>query len=77
VACFPARKRLPNGQNAHCTIRPLRWWRQLVGEVAHKHPGVLYEFRLQFDERGPQGTTRGEEILTNRGEWSQLSEAAP
>ncbi len=30
VACFPARKTLPNGENAHITVRPPEWWRQLV-----------------------------------------------
>ena len=74
VACFPARKHLPNGQNAHCTIRPLRWWRQLVEQVARARPGVLYEFRLQLDERGPQGATaRVEKVLTNREAWASSS----
>jgi FkbM family methyltransferase len=30
VACFPARKTLPNGENAHITVRTPEWWRQLV-----------------------------------------------
>lgn len=30
VACFPARKTLPNGENAHITVRSPQWWRQLV-----------------------------------------------
>jgi hypothetical protein len=30
VACFPARKTLPNGENAHITVRPPDWWRELV-----------------------------------------------
>ena len=50
----------------NCTIRPLKWWRQLVEQVARAHPEVLYEFRLQLDERGPQGApVRVEKILTN------------
>jgi hypothetical protein len=37
-----------------------------VEQVAGAHPGVLYEFRLQLDERGPQGATaRVEKVLTN------------
>jgi hypothetical protein len=75
VACFPARKHLPNGQNAHCTIRPLKWWRQLIEQVARAHPGVLYEFRLQLDERGPQGgTVRVEKVLTNSEERARSSQ---
>lgn len=34
VACFPARKHLPNGENAHVTIRPPEWWRSLVAAHA-------------------------------------------
>ena len=26
IASTPARKRLPNGENAHCTIRPIEYW---------------------------------------------------
>jgi hypothetical protein len=76
VACFPARKHLPNGQNAHCTIRPLKWWRQVFEQVARAHPGVLYELRLQLDESGPRGPTRVEKVLTNRDAWAGTSPAA-
>lgn len=34
VACFAARKTLPNGENAHATIRPPHWWRDLVAARA-------------------------------------------
>lgn len=30
AACFPARKHLPDGQNAHCTVMPPEWW---VGQL--------------------------------------------
>jgi hypothetical protein len=69
VACFPARKRLPNGQNAHCTVRTLKWWRPLIERAARDRPEVLYEFRLQMNERTPQGETRVEKILTNVEAW--------
>jgi FkbM family methyltransferase len=41
VACFPARKTLPNGENAHVTVRPPEWWRNLVAAVAPD--GLLWE----------------------------------
>lgn len=47
VACYPANKRLPNGENAHCTIRPLQWWRELVEGVARRRPGVAWEIWVQ------------------------------
>ena len=46
VACFPAAKRLPNGQNAHCTVKPVKWWRREVERAAQRRPGVRYEMRL-------------------------------
>jgi len=48
VACFPARKRLPSGGNAHCTIKPVRWWEEQIARAARLRPGVLYEFRLAY-----------------------------
>ena len=34
VACYPARKTLPNGENAHVTVRSPEWWRKLVEQHA-------------------------------------------
>ena len=46
VACFPARKRLPSGGNAHCTIRPVKWWKEQIDRAARARSGLLTEFRL-------------------------------
>lgn len=43
VACFPARKHLPNGENAHITVRPPDWWRDLVERVAARHAETAWE----------------------------------
>jgi FkbM family methyltransferase len=43
VACFPARKRLPNGENAHVTLHPPEWWRDLVRRRAERFPGLPWE----------------------------------
>ncbi len=48
VACFPARKRLPSGGNAHCTIKPVRWWEEHLERAARTKPGLMYEFRLAY-----------------------------
>ncbi len=42
VACFPAVKLLPNGQNVHCTIHSPDWWAGVVHAVAMRHPAVSY-----------------------------------
>jgi hypothetical protein len=48
VACFPARKRLPSGGNAHCTIKPVRWWEEQLERAARSNAHVRYEFRLAY-----------------------------
>jgi hypothetical protein len=42
IASFPALKSLPNGENAHCTVRPPAWWAGLLHAIAHRHLGVRY-----------------------------------
>ncbi len=42
VACYPAKKRLSNGENAHCTIRPADWWQTQLSDVADVYPTVRY-----------------------------------
>jgi hypothetical protein len=43
VACYPARKRLPSGENAHITIRPVEWWQSLFAGVAAARPDVDWQ----------------------------------
>ena len=47
IACYPAAKRLPNGENAHCTIRPPEWWNGLFDAAAARHGGVRWQAWLQ------------------------------
>ena len=47
VACYPARKRLPSGENAHCTIRPVAWWRARFETAAAAYPNLLWEVWVQ------------------------------
>lgn len=42
IASYPAKKHLPNGENAHCTIKPIEWWRELIDETTNNHPDVRY-----------------------------------
>ena len=46
IACYPAKKNLPNGQNAHCTVRSPDWWRGMIHAVAMRHTGVSYQFSM-------------------------------
>jgi hypothetical protein len=62
VACFAARKRLPSGGNAHCTVKPPRWWEELIRKTAARKPQVRYEFRF-IEAKG--GAAR-ESVLESR-----------
>lgn len=37
AACFAARKHLPDGQNAHCTIMSPEWWEGQLEAAARRH----------------------------------------
>lgn len=43
VACYPAAKILPNGENAHCTVRAVEFWRALFDRAAAGAGGVLWD----------------------------------
>lgn len=42
VACYPAVKFLPNGENVHCTIREPAWWAGVFHAVAMRHTDISY-----------------------------------
>jgi hypothetical protein len=41
VACYPAAAKLPNGENAHVTIRPPEWWKGMLDSISVEYPKVL------------------------------------
>jgi hypothetical protein len=53
VACYPAKKTLPNGENAHCTIRPGGFWKALLEASSARHPGVLWEVWIEENRGAP------------------------
>ncbi|MBD3620201.1 MAG: class I SAM-dependent methyltransferase [Chromatiales bacterium] len=53
IACYPAVKLLPNGQNAHCTVRPPQWWAGVVHAIAMRHTGVSYRL-IMSTATGPR-----------------------
>jgi hypothetical protein len=50
IACYPAKTHLPNGENAHCTIRPVAWWNELFTRTARRYPST--EWKLALIEAG-------------------------
>lgn len=65
VACYPASKRLPSGENAHCTIRPIEWWSSLIKGVASCYPNIQWEFWVQFKVQEGEATSLKEERLAS------------
>ena len=50
AACYPARKKLPNGQNAHITQQQPEWWKGWFSLVARRYPNIRW--RLCAVEKG-------------------------
>ena len=48
VTSWPAQKNLPNGENAHCTIRPVAWWRELVETARAGCRDVDFVFTVKY-----------------------------
>lgn len=53
VAGHPAKKLLPNGENAHCTQKPPDWWKGLFESAAVKFPQIVWE--LWHHVKNPSG----------------------
>lgn len=41
IAAYSARALLPNGENAHITVRDLHWWKGMVDSVALEYPIIM------------------------------------
>ena len=52
VACYPAKKSLPNGENAHCTIRAPEWWKALFEAQVGQCPGLRYYAAVDIIQNG-------------------------
>jgi hypothetical protein len=79
VASYPAHKILPNGENAHATIQPPKWWRQQIDQV--RRPAGVDYFILVAEKRHNRrgfvgkllGPRRRWSKLTSRADWEGLS----
>lgn len=40
AACFPAAAKLPNGENAHITVRTPAWWKGMVDCISVEYPDI-------------------------------------
>jgi hypothetical protein len=55
VACYPARALLPNGENAHITVRPPLWWKGIFDAIAIEFPDVSVQLWCSVGWRNAQG----------------------
>lgn len=65
VACYPAGKQLPNGENAHCTIKPVAWWSEILAEASSRRPELKWEVWFQFLAPDGAGNKLVEERLAD------------
>ncbi len=69
VACYPAAKTLPNGENAHCTLEPPEWWIAIFDERIKHHTGLRYF--AAFDVPKPDGNGAQKVVtIMHRGKWN-------
>jgi hypothetical protein len=64
IACYPAKKRLPDGRNAHITIKPLDWWRALITHAAKARPGVLWVACVESGDATPHDGDQFEQQIS-------------
>jgi len=65
VACYPAKKVLPNGENAHVCQKPPAWWDAQFRTAARAHPHVHWELSIR------KKNWRGKKVRLSRvgGHW--------
>lgn len=66
IACYPARKTLIDGRNAHATVRPAEWWEELIDNVASHHPDLRWEF-LIISPTEPWSSHADQNVYTTLG----------
>lgn len=57
IACYPALKQLPNGENAHCTIKPPEWWKACLDSALKEMPGLRYFAMVETQDAGKNRST--------------------
>ena len=72
IACYKARQILPNGDNAHCTIRPTAWWNSVLHLVASNYPEVKYSVLVEFIWTDINGEGSVFQMLSNYGSFDKV-----
>jgi len=79
IASYPADKVLPNGENAHCTIQPLEWWRDAImaaRAAAGSHADYLFTVETKEPRQILGIKLKRASVFRNissRADWSRQS----
>ena len=65
IACYKASKSLPNGKNAHCTIRPSAWWDVVLKSIAQNYSEVKYCVLVKYIWSDVRGDESVFQVLSN------------
>lgn len=73
VACYPAAAKLPNGENAHITVRNPVWWKGMVDSISMEYPNTTVflicstEYRVSrvFPEWKPNAWQESDTFVIN------------
>jgi hypothetical protein len=60
---YPAKKLLPNGENAHCTIEPPEWWKAHFDRALGQRPGLRYYAVFYVPDPQPDGSFAMGQVL--------------
>jgi hypothetical protein len=58
IASYPAQKLLPNGWNAHLTIKPPNWWKAKFDRASARWAGKMYQIDIESPWRGVFGKVK-------------------
>lgn len=65
IACYPAKKTLPNGENAHCTIKSSNWWLEKIKAISSNHPDIVFEFWMDVKTQTEGGERLDRQRISN------------
>lgn len=65
AACFPARKTLADGSNAHVTLQPPEWWHAQLEAASRRRPGIAWVLCAQTSRHGR--LLRGDRVYRGGG----------
>ena len=63
ICTLPAKRLLPNGENAHCTVKPPEWWVPLIDGIHVQFPHLMYLVMFLAERTQPDGQVITKKII--------------